>query len=244
VTRSANAHTVDAPDSGPRAREAAHEPERLDRGVPPAEAEEALRGLERVYRVLLLGGRDLRRLVLEAVAASSRRWCLDLGAGGGHVATDLERDAGRDGRAVRVVGVDSKLSHLLAGRRFGSPQHPVVADAAALPIRDGALACAFSHLFFHHFDVAGNRRVLDEMRRVAERAVIVDLRRSPILAALVRPGLRLLGLSDVAYEDGVVSVARSYDLAAISAVVDGMPVLRLERRVPFRWALVLRGDGG
>jgi SAM-dependent methyltransferase len=215
-------------------------PERLDRGVSPAEAERALRDLERVYRLFLAGGRDLRRLVLRELAAAKSAWCLDLGAGGGHVGADLVRDAGRRGRTVKVIGVDAKLSHLLAGRRFGSPQLPLVADAEALPLRDGALGCAFSHLFFHHFDADGNRRVLAEMCRVAARAVVVDLRRGVLLRALVRPGLRLLALGEVAYHDGVVSAERSYSFDDLAAVVAGFPVVELRRRFPFRWALVLR----
>ena len=225
--------------SSPTSSRDARPAERLDVGVPPEEAEAALRDLERVYRVLLAGGRDLRRLVLSAL--DDNRWCLDLGAGGGHVAADLHRDAARAGKTARVVGVDAKLSHLLAGRRFGSPQLPVVADAATLPFADGVLGCAFSHLFFHHFDVAGNRRVLGEMRRVARRVVIVDLRKSRLLSWLVRPGLKLLRLTEVAYDDGVMSVATSYDLAELESVVAGFPVEMLSRRFPFRWALVLRG---
>jgi len=220
-------------------------PERLDQGVPPAEAEAALRDLERVYRVLLAGGRELRRLVLSALARSGdstpNPWCLDLGCGGGHVAADLVRDARRRGRTLKVIGVDAKLSHLLVGRRRGSPQLPVVALAGALPVRDGALACSFSHLFFHHFDEAGNRRVLGEMRRVAAIVVVVDLRPSRFARWLVRPGLRLLRLGPVAYHDGVTSVVRSYGLDAVAATVAGMPVLEMRKSFPFRWVLVLAG---
>ncbi len=225
-------------------RQGSHEVvERLDRGVSPAEAEAALRDLERVYRWLLAGGRHLRHRVLRALGEGSGGWCLDLGAGGGHVGADVVRDAARRGRRVRVLGVDAKLSHLLAGRRFGSPQLPLVADASALPIRDGTLACAFSHLFFHHFDASGNRSVLAEMVRVAQVVVVVDLRRSGVLLRLVRPGLRLLGLGEVAYEDGVISVERSYSLEEVAAVTGGLPVRELRGRFPFRWALVLGRPG-
>jgi ubiquinone/menaquinone biosynthesis C-methylase UbiE len=230
-----------APPRPPAASDAAQEPEKLDRGVPPAEAERALRDLERVYRVFLAGGRDLRRLVLRELASNDSRWCLDLGAGGGHVGRDLVRDAAGAGRALKVIGVDAKLAHLLAGRRFGSPQLPLVADAEALPLRDGTVGCAFSHLFFHHFDVAQNRRVLREMCRVAKSAVVVDLRRGRLLRWLVRPGLRLLALGEVAYEDGVVSVERSYSFDDLAPVLARFPVTELRRRFPFRWALVLRG---
>jgi SAM-dependent methyltransferase len=220
------------------------EPERLDRGVSPAEAEVALRDLERVYRLLLAGGRGLRRAVLANLGSSSRPWLLDVGAGGGHVAADLQRDAAAHGLSIRVIGVDAKLSHLLAGRRFDSPQQPLVADAMTLPIRDGALACAFSHLFFHHFDADGNRRVLAEMRRVARQVVVVDLRRGLVLLVLVRPVLRLLGLGEVAYEDGVVSAERSYTKAQVAAVSADVAGAELRRCFPFRWLLRLPGSAG
>src|SRR6185503_2576739 len=49
---------------------------------------------ERVYHLFLAGGRDLRRLVLRELAAAgdssaTAGWCLDLGAGGGHIGADL-----------------------------------------------------------------------------------------------------------------------------------------------------------
>lgn len=211
-------------------------------GLPPAAVERALADLERVSR-WMIGGAAVRRLVLAAVEGERRPWCLDLGAGGGHFARDLTAEAARRGRSVRVLGVDRKLSHLVAGRRLGSPQVPVVGDAWALPFADGAVACSFSHLFFHHFDAAGNRRVLVEMRRVARRGVVVvDLRRSLLVRLLVRPFLRLLRLSPVAYHDGVVSVRRSYELEEVRAVTVGLPVRELRGRFPCRWSL--RVDGG
>ena len=231
-----------------------HTPDRdaaelLDRpGVAPAEAERALRDLDRVYRWLLFGA-PLRRAVLDAVAGEAgarekRSWAVDIGAGGGHVAADLAAAARRAGVALTVVGIDAKLSHLLAGRRMRSPQLPVVADASALPLADAAVACAFSHLFFHHLDASGNRRVIAEMRRVARRAVVVDLRRSRASRLLVRPCLRLLKLSPIGFHDGVVSVETSYALRDVAAVVDGLPVRELRARFPFRWSLVIAGLPG
>ena len=218
------------------------DPEWLDRGVAPEDAERALRDLERVYR-WLFGASGLRGPVLAAATTPGAR-CLDLGAGGGHVATDLVRSAARRGRRLVVVGLDSKLAHLLAGRRMGSPQLPVVADATALPFRPGAFACAFSHLFFHHFDAATNRRIVEQMRRTAARVVVVDLRRGLLARLLSRLCLRLLRLGETAYHDGVVSMARSYGLASVREVVAGLPVLALRRRFPYRWSLVVRGESG
>ena len=216
--------------------------------MPPAEAERALRDLDRVYRWLRFGA-PLRRAVLGAIAreplaAGQRPWLLDLGAGGGHVAADLAGVARRRGRSVRVVGVDAKLSHLLAARRLGSPQIAVVAEASTLPLADRSVTCAFSHLFFHHLDPPGNRRVMEEMRRVASRAaVVVDLRRSALSRLLARPCLRLLAISPTAYHDGIASVRSAYGLDEVAAVVEGLPVRELRRRFPFRWSLVVAGSG-
>jgi SAM-dependent methyltransferase len=213
--------------------------------VPPDEAERALRDLDRVYRWLRFGA-PLRRAVLAALAAeppAPAPWVLDLGAGGGHVATDLATAARRRGRRLRVVGLDAKLSHLLAARRLGSPQAGVVAEAAALPLAGGAVACSFSHLFFHHLEPASNRRVLEEMRRVSRRAVVVlDLRKSLVSRLLVRPCLRLLALSPTAFDDGVASVRSAYGTDEVAAVAAGLPVRELRGRFPFRWSLVLAGE--
>jgi SAM-dependent methyltransferase len=209
-------------------------------GVPPAEVERALVDLARVARWMFAGA-ELRRLVLASIARDTTAWCVDLGAGGGHFAGELQRAARRVGARLRVLGFDRKLAHLVAGRRLGSPQLGVVADALVLPLPDGAAACAFSHLFFHHFGPDRNREVLAEMRRVARRVVVLDLRRSALARWLVRPFLRSLRLSPIAYHDGVLSVQRSYALAEVERVTAGLPVRELRRRFPLRWSLVLAG---
>jgi SAM-dependent methyltransferase len=230
-SRKADSEAAGAPD----------EAEWLDReDIGAAEAEAALVDLEKVYR-LLLGRKGLVGPIFAAVSGKAAARCLDLGAGGGHVAGDLTMRARRRGQRLVVVGADRKLSHLLTGRRRGSPQVPVVADAAALPFRDGAFACAFSHLFFHHFDGATNRGIVGEMRRVAARVLVVDLRQSLVARLLARPCLRLLGLGPTAFHDGIVSVARSYDLASVAEAMSGLPVVELRRRFPYRWSMVVEG---
>jgi SAM-dependent methyltransferase len=219
------------------------EAELLDRpDLPVAEAAEALADLERVYRAPF-GGGARRRTLLPLLAASSRQRWLDLGAGGGHVGRDLGARAARRGVDLEVVALDRLLRHLLAGRRRGDRFPAVVADAAALPFAAGAFDCAYSHLFFHHFDLATNRAIVGEMVRVARWAVVVDLRRSLLLRLLGRPFLRLLGLGPTALHDGLVSVARSYGLGEVAETVAGERVEQLERRFPGRFALVLRGRG-
>ncbi len=217
------------------------EPELLDRpGLSAAQIERALRGLSRVNR-LLFGYRALVRAVVPRIAAGPpAQRLVDLGTGSGEGGARLARAAARRGVALTVVGIDCKLAHLAAGRRFGHAQHRVVADAAALPLAGGCADWAVSSLFFHHFDADGNRRVLAEMRWVARRgAAVVDLRPGRLPYWLARVLIPLVGGCPVTRHDGPASVARAWPLEAVRRLTAGMPVEELRKRFPFRWSLVL-----
>ncbi len=202
-----------------------------------AEVERALLDIARVHRWLGIGA--VRRSVLPRLAPG-RQALLDLGTGGGHVPDRLAREARRRGVELAVVGVDRKLGHLVAGRRFGTRQGRVAADASALPFRDGAFDWSLSTLLLHHFEVGANRRVLAEMRRVSRRgAVVVDLRRSRLASALSRALLGLLHLGPVARHDGRLSVEQAWSLAEVRALVPPGGITELARRWPFRFSLVL-----
>lgn len=210
-----------------------------DPALPLAEAERALADLERVNR-WLFGLAAFRRVVLPLVLEGPRRVRLvDVGTGSGQVTADLARAARRRGVEVRVVGVDRKLSHLAFGRRRGHDQLRVVASADALPFADGAADRVVSNLFFHHFGGAGNRRIVAEMTRVGRHgAVIVDLRRSRLAAALFGVAARLLDLGALAAEDGRLSVLQSWSTAELARWEPARGAT-LRRRFPFRFSLVL-----
>jgi ubiquinone/menaquinone biosynthesis C-methylase UbiE len=218
------------------------EPEMLDRpGLPVAEAERSLRELDQVNR-WTLGSLPLSRTVLPRLGRWSRpRLALDLGTGSGEVAAGLARAAAKRGAPLKVVGLDLKLRNHLAGRRRGVAQLRVVADAEALPFRDGTFEWSFSTLFFHHFDGETNRRVLAEMRRVASAgAAVVDIRRNRIAPVLLDILFFFLRIGEVTRHDGRVSFRRSWSLREVRRLVAGLPVLEVRRRFPFRFSLVLR----
>lgn len=222
----------------PSRAEAALEPELMDRDdLPLAETERALADIGRVHTVV--GIRAIRRTLLPRLAGG-RRIVLDLGTGNGALAARLAGVARRLGIELRTVGVDRKLAHLAIGRRQGFEQRRVVADAAALPFADGCLDAAFSTLLFHHFDGPTNRRILDEMRRVARGvAVVVDLRRSRLGSLLGRVVLFLLGLGPVARYDGRLSLDQAWRLDEVRRLLATGEVAEVRRRWPFRWSLVL-----
>jgi SAM-dependent methyltransferase len=229
-------------------------------GLDPALVERSLAELQRVNR-LLFGYWPVRRTLLPRLAAPGGPWTpqlvVDLGTGSGDVARHLARAAAARGRRVTVVGIDRKLGHLLAGRRREREERRrgggagvagavrqlcVVADARALPFADGAADWTLSTLFFHHFEAADNRRILAEMRRAARRAaVVVDLRRSRLGAAVGRLLIPLTGAGWVTRHDGRVSLGRSWPLDRVRELVAGQPVEELRRRFPFRFSLVLPG---
>ncbi|MDY7091834.1 MAG: methyltransferase domain-containing protein [Acidobacteriota bacterium] len=223
------------------------------------ESEQALADLARVNRRLLGYGPVIRTLLPrlretwrrrsetsgEGTAAPIR--LLDVGTGSGDVVQVLADKARAAGMNVQVIGLDSKLRHLLAGRR-AHPEQPhrrhfrVVASADALPFADGSVDWSLSTLFFHHFGSATNRRILDEMRRVARTgAAVVDLRASRWLRRLIGIGLRLGGAGPVATTDGHLSAASAWSPEQVRALIeDSEPLVELRHRFPFRFSLILR----
>lgn len=213
----------------------------LDReDLAPEVVERALAELRRVNRLLLGYLPAVRTLRPRWRHGGGERVVVDLGTGSGDVGRALRRRAASDGHRLRMVGVDRKLSHLLASRRLGVEQHRVVADARALPLRDGAVDWSVSTLFFHHFGAADNRRILAEMRRVARGgAAVIDLRRSRMGALLARLLIPLTGAGPITRHDGRVSLRHAWPLRRVAELVVDLPVVELRRRFPFRFSLVL-----
>lgn len=221
------------------------EPEIMDGDLPAAEAARALDDLDRVNR-WLLGTRAVVTALLPLVLDGPRRQVLvDLGTGSGATTEALRRCLARRGREVRVVGVDRRLAHLVAGREREVPQLRVVASGEALPFRDGSADWAIQSLLFHHFDGATNRRIVAEMRRIARRgAAVVDLVRSPWAGRLVRLLFPFLGIGRVARTDGELSVAQAWTPEEVRELLADDGVVGLRRVFPFRWSLVLSAERG
>jgi len=232
------------------------QPERMDGPLPYGEATRALRDLDRVHR-WTFGLLALRRTLLprlldrrgEATGGARRRLVrvLDVGTGSGSGPRSLVRAAHRRGVAVQAIGVDRRLTHLVAGREDGYEELRVVASADALPFRDGAVDWATCHLFIHHFDGEETRRLVEEMRRSACRGVaLVDLRRNRFAAWLIRLLFPLLGIGEIARADGLLSVRQSWTIGEIRALAHAArwPVAELRRRFPFRWSMIVGATDG
>ena len=204
------------------------------------ETARALVDLERINR-WTLGLGAARRALRECQSAGGRvQTLLDIGTGSGQVSSVLVEDSRKRGIELRAVGLDFKLCHLVIGRRRGHRQLRVVAAAAHLPFRSGAVDWSLSNLLFHHFDGPENRKILCEMRRVCRRAaVVVDLRQSRAARLLARILLPLLGAGRVALHDGRLSAYQAWHLDHVREMTDDFGTTDLKRRFPFRFSLVM-----
>jgi len=216
-------------------------PELMDSpGLGLGETERALTDLERINQ-WTLGLMAPRRTLREHLVDEGRtQTLLEIGTGGGQVSAVLVRDARRHGIALRTIGLDFKLSHLVIGRRRGHEQLRVVASAEHLPFRTGAVDWSLSNLFFHHFDRPENSRILAEMRRVCRRAaLVVDLRQSFPARLLARLLLPLLGAGRVALYDGKLSADQAWPLDRVEELTLAHETSELRKRFPFRFSLVM-----
>src|SRR5690606_4430375 len=130
--------------------------------LPLAARRAALAGLARVHRWTLAATVLRRSLAGPLAAAGPRPRVADIGAGDGALSA---RVLTRHHPGASLLLVDRQLAHLVEARRAGRGRWHVVADGRRLPLADGGVDLAFSHLVWHHLDAAGNRAVAGQLRR-------------------------------------------------------------------------------
>jgi ubiquinone/menaquinone biosynthesis C-methylase UbiE len=159
----------------------------------------------------------VRRLVPDNVA---RPVVVDVGGARGDLALRLVRDARPRGRTLRVVVVDRDEAALALGARVAKPYPEIAwvqADAAALPLRAGAVDVAVSSLTLHHLAPDAAVGALAAMRRAARAGVVVnDLVRSRPALVLVWLATRLVARHPFSRHDGPLSVRRAYTADEVS----------------------------
>jgi ubiquinone/menaquinone biosynthesis C-methylase UbiE len=113
----------------------------------------------------------------------------------------------------------------------------VSGDALAMPFAAASFDLVTCNLFLHHFHGATAQRLLDEMTRIARRAVVInDLERGWVpwlVMKMLSPGFSRL----VRY-DGPVSVRQAYTAPELARLAGARPhtVVRL---FPYRLGLIL-----
>lgn len=181
-------------------------PEILDSVTCPAEeAALSLRDLGRINR--WFGGVATTRDLIERVSRTTgqkRFSVLEVASGFGEVPKLAAAQLSKKDIQLDVTLLDRLHSHLLPGN------HSVVADALALPFRDGCFDLVSCSLFAHHLEPEEVSRFAAEALRVSRCALLInDLVRHPMHLALVYAGFVLMK-SHVSRVDGVASVRRAY----------------------------------
>lgn len=213
-------------------RERSREPERLDAGVPEAEAARSLADLRFVNR-WLGGRRSLLRAVRPYLSPGGR--LLDVGCGSADLPSLLLQSAAP---GIVAVGVDLKLAHL---REAPREVHRVVADVGALPFPPRSFDVVTASLFLHHFNGAQVVDVLRSLFSLARRALVVnDLHRARVPLLFGRTVFPLVFRSPVSVSDGLISIRRAFrpqELREAFAQA-GLGQVRIRRSFPYRLVAV------
>ena len=212
----------------------------------PAALTGNLRDLGRINR--WLGGVRLSADAIDALAAHREQMTmLDVGTGGADIPLALLARADKRGRALAVVGIDSRPEVLAAavvarpvvGATPGLELH--VGDGRSLPYADGSFDVVHTSMVIHHLPPGEAVLLLREMGRVARLGVVVnDLDRS----RLGWTGAWLLGhlLTRNRYtrQDAPLSVLRSYradEMKRLMRAAGLTPVRTLRRAFGQRYAI-------
>lgn len=229
------------------------EPELMDRpDVDRRELSRALDALAAANR-WLGGTRVVRREVgslLEGRPPGALR-VLDVGAGGGDVARDLDRDLRAEGWRPAFVLADLHPDTLRMARRRtggGGRFRFVRLDAPRLPFADRSFDVAFSSTVLHHLEDPRAASLLAELERVTRLGwTVADLRRStPAYLAVKLLAATLWRDNPCPREDAPASVRRAFTAAearrlAGRAGLDG--TARVARAFPFRLVISRRKRG-
>jgi 2-polyprenyl-3-methyl-5-hydroxy-6-metoxy-1,4-benzoquinol methylase len=213
-----------------------------DPALPAAEHRAALDTLARLNRI---GG--VARSLWPLLAAEAPASVLELGSGGGDIAVALARQIKREGVELDLQGSDLssravELARTSAARaRVGLDFIQVDALEPPLPEHD-IVMCS---LMLHHLETPDALRLLENMGRAARKlAIVCDLDRSTTCLALTWAATRILGRSQVAQNDGDLSVRAAFrpDEALELARAAGLPSPRVVRSRPCRWILTSRPE--
>ncbi len=221
-----------------------------------------LRDLRRVNR--WLGGIEVSRRAIDrldelraatgatddAAGARPTPSMLDVGTGAADIPLALIARARRDGRALRVVGLDSRPEILAAAATVDPALTATddlelhVGDGRSLPFADDTFDLAHASMVIHHLEPDDAVTLLREMGRVARRGVIVnDLTRGrwAYLGAWLLA--HLATTNRYTRHDGPLSVRRAYTPDELAVLLEraGLDVVgRIRGPFGHRWALAAR----
>ncbi|MDQ0769077.1 2-polyprenyl-3-methyl-5-hydroxy-6-metoxy-1,4-benzoquinol methylase [Pseudarthrobacter defluvii] len=165
---------------------------------------------------------------------------LDIGSGGGDLAVMLARWAARDGRPLRITGIDpDPRAANFASQRPSTPGVEFRQAHSGDLVREGArFDVVISNHVLHHLGPGEFRQLLADSEILAAGKVLHnDLIRSPAAFALFSVAALPFRHSFIR-EDGLTSIRRSYRPAELAAAAP--PGWSVERSSAFHQVLTFR----
>jgi SAM-dependent methyltransferase len=150
---------------------------------------------------------------------------LDVATGSADIPHEIAHWARKHGHRVEIVATDvhPQMLELAERRCAGSAEIRIEhADAVALPYETSSFDVAMLSLALHHFEAADQRRVLQEMARVARLVVVNDLERTWLnyIGALLLSQTYWRG-NRLTRHDGPLSVLRSFTREEMEEIAEG-----------------------
>jgi 2-polyprenyl-3-methyl-5-hydroxy-6-metoxy-1,4-benzoquinol methylase len=196
-------------------------------------ADRNLRDIARINR--WFGGHRALLSVMNELAPRGKQFSvLDVGAASGDMGNCIRRYF----QNATVVSLDHCSFHL---DKASGPR--VVADAFRLPFQPNAFDFVLCSSFLHHFSDREAMELIDGLRPLGRRALIVlDLERHPVAYHFLPWTKRLFGWSALTVHDGPVSVAAGFrpeELGSLARAA-GFAAVTVRRHRPwFRLSVVI-----
>jgi ubiquinone/menaquinone biosynthesis C-methylase UbiE len=228
-------------------RERTYELENIDKGSYTAEEYEGCISELQFVNRWMGDSWALRRSLLKEIGESGLKsfTLLDVGAGSGELLRVAAEGARAKGIKAFLVGIElnsQSTKAIIEDSKHYENIRAVRGDALNLPFADNSFDYALCSLFTHHFKEPQIIAILQEMHRVARRAVyVIDLHRHPIAYAFYTTIGKLFLHNRLIREDGALSILRSFKPSELKklAVEAGLSRISIRRRFPYR--LVLSG---
>ena len=183
--------------------------------------------------------------------ANQKTRILDLGTGIGDFPEYIVRWATAQVPAidVEVVAIDANPVTVDYARESLQKRLPPnlqanikveVADALALPYRDGEFDIAIAAMFLHHFAHENAVQIVRSMQRVSNHGILInDLHRHPFAYYGIYALTRLLPAVDMVRNDAPLSVLRGFKFPELKRIAEsaGLTNFSLKWRYAFRWVL-------
>ena len=174
---------------------------------------------------------------------------LDVATGAGDVPLALWNKARQAGLRLKIRACDISATALACAEKRARAAGVPAAELeffevdALSGVLLGEPDVAICSLFLHHLDSDPATRLLERMRQVSKRAILInDLERGRMGLALAYAATRLLTRSEIVHWDGPASVHAAYTKteALELARAAGMPDAKVESRWPCRFLLSWR----